>query len=759
MKVIVFKKIISVILILFICFIPTAVISQEVDPTPTPTPTIEIAPTPTDFPPFYSESENSLTDTETLINGEPVSSDSSSINTGDNTNVISSDSANIDIKILTQNDSTVTRDTNVNSTTGGNSVSDNISINGPIELFTGDVVAAATITTILNTNVVGLNVQPIIHNLFSPLTNDFDLSNIGTCQPFSFDTAGDIQFNENTGNNVRLLSSEEVNKNVGVYNNNSATITNNVNLSSETGDNTAVDNIGIGVNVSTGNATSTADIANIANTNLVGNCGLFAVINVFDGGTGSIILPYEKGYLGVPNQTNTASSLINSGDTTSTNTQNVQNMLIDVTATNEASLSTNIFANTDTGNNSIIDAIGFGTLISIISGKNDAELNTIDMSNINLFDNNFLFLRVNHFGHFKGNLTGWDGEVFYGDDYFVLYSKIPTPNLSLPSDTDSLLINTGDEVISDNLSQYDSILDVENNNFASITNNITLDAQTGENSAGRFNTQITSGDATAKANVFNLANTNIVGNNWFVSIINIFDDFFGNIIFPRPDLVISKFVNTPTAKKGDQLTYSLTYGNTGQVTADHVSITDSLPDGVEVVSSSLNYTTHGNSLIFNVDDIVPNQRGIITIVIKVLEGAPDSLTNNATIATIMDEPNKSNNTSSVLTTINNQQIQTTQNDSPASSPTPTVSPERVIAIPLHTTAQFLPYTFLKPKTYHKEVTLTHNNARILGANNDKHTKGEILDGISTTFPTLFLTALIFYCLGVISGIAYSKRFS
>lgn len=525
-------KTISVFLILSLLFLNSVpVLSQELEATPTPTdvsPTATMTPeptdgpTPTDNPQLTSEDQNSIDETQIYTYGDPTTATGSSI---------ASDSALLDLRVENNNDTTVTRNTIVDNSSGTNSVSDNISLSGPIILTTGDSESRATIATVVNTNIVGLNVQPIIHNLYTPQNANLDLSGIESCQAFDASFAGDIEFNENTGNTVKLLTSQEIESNIGVYNTNKAEVVNNVTLDANTGDNQATDNIGIGVHVETGDATSTAYLANIANTNLVGNCGLFAVINIFEGGTGSLILPNEMGYL-------------SAGQNTDITSQENKNLLIDYGATNSANLTTQITTNTKTGENTITDAIAIDGQIGINTGDNLSQLETIDMANLNFIDSDFIYLRINHNGHFMGNIIGWDGELLEFEDYFVLYKKKAPNAISLASETQSIFENTGDGLNATESGQFDQILDVDAVNDATINNQIALSASTGNNSAGRFGATIDTGDATARAGILNLANTNVIGNNWYVAFVNLFDDFFGDIIFFRPP------TPTPTPTSG-----------------------------------------------------------------------------------------------------------------------------------------------------------------------------------------------------------------
>ncbi|OGK16987.1 hypothetical protein A2690_02330 [Candidatus Roizmanbacteria bacterium RIFCSPHIGHO2_01_FULL_39_12b] len=762
-KNVVFIKIISVILILLFFITPLTVLSEELpeEPTPTPTQTV-ITPTPTDTTQFHSTDESFLYETEyDSLNYPGDSTGSATVNTADNVNVISSDSALLNIKVETDNNTVVIRDTDVYSTTGGNSVSDNISLTGPVTLTTGNVDATATIATIVNTNVVGLNVQPIIHNLFTPLNSDLNLSNISSCQPFDESIAGDIQFNENTGNNVTLLNSDQIEQNVGVYTTNDATITNNITLTSETGHNRAVDNIGSGVELTTGDATSTANIANVANTNLIGNCGLFALFNFFKGGTGSLVLPYEIDFITKGSQNSASSVASNSGDNLSNTVYSTQSKLVDVTASNSAILSTIVTTDSNTGLNSIFDSISFDNQLLIDVGDNDSAINTIDMANMNFVDSNFSYVRVNHLGHFKGKVIGWDGEFIEGDDYFILYAKLPsTSNLQLADDQELQLLNTGDDVVASDSGQFTSILDVETLNNAAIINNIDLNANTGSNSASMFNPQITTGDATTLANIFNIVNLSVIGNNWYFAVINLFDDFFGNIIFPRPDLVLKKEVNAKTAQVGDQITYSLYFANSGQTSAKQVKLVDTLPNGVDIVSSNYDYSKKDSTLTFSLGEIVPNQTGVITMVVKINNNAPVDIINSATISTQTVEPNKDDNQSSATTNIVPLNVTTTQNSNSNQQATPTQSPLSLANRP--TSYYYLDKRNIK--TFHRELKL-NKERMILGANEKDKLKdkpnnvGDILDGINTKGLSILMIVLMSYALGFATGVIFTRKFS
>ncbi|PJA86740.1 MAG: hypothetical protein CO141_03165 [Candidatus Moranbacteria bacterium CG_4_9_14_3_um_filter_42_9] len=89
-------------------------------------------------------------------------------------------------------------------------------------------------------------------------------------------------------------------------------------------------------------------------------------------------------------------------------------------------------------------------------------------------------------------------------------------------------------------------LNIINDNSAVITNNVVVDANSGNNTietgsdgyeSDQSGAEIQTGDATAIANVVNLANLNIVGNNWLFAVVNVFGNWVGNLVVPGAGLL------------------------------------------------------------------------------------------------------------------------------------------------------------------------------------------------------------------------------
>jgi uncharacterized repeat protein (TIGR01451 family) len=131
-------------------------------------------------------------------------------------------------------------------------------------------------------------------------------------------------------------------------------------------------------------------------------------------------------------------------------------------------------------------------------------------------------------------------------------------------------------------------------------------------------------------------------------------------VIESADLGIVKAASPATpVVPGDLVTYTLTYSNSGTITATYVAITDIIPislTNVTFVSSGALITpTSGVTYTWQVAPLATNEGGIITITGRLdptrTWGSSSLFTNTATIATATTETNLANNTSTVTTTV------------------------------------------------------------------------------------------------------------
>jgi uncharacterized repeat protein (TIGR01451 family) len=135
------------------------------------------------------------------------------------------------------------------------------------------------------------------------------------------------------------------------------------------------------------------------------------------------------------------------------------------------------------------------------------------------------------------------------------------------------------------------------------------------------------------------------------------DDNVATVVTPIPGLGIYKAVTPAVAAPGQTVTYTLTFGNTGQDTVSSVFITDVVPvtlTNISYAHSGAVVTPSGNvSYTWQAQDLEAEEGGIITItgVIHPDVSGTFSLTNRATITTTSADPFWQDNVSVVSSTV------------------------------------------------------------------------------------------------------------
>lgn len=300
--------------------------------------------------------------------------------------------------------------------------------------------------------------------------------------------------------------------------------------------------------IHTGNAYAGLNLINLANTSIVDSNYLLVTMNAFQGVKGDIIFP---------SLTNFFSSLLHHlspGSITASDTGNVAN---------------NVSTDAQTGGNS---ANASSSLIS--TGSATSGGNVFNQINTNMLggSNIAILFRV------QGT---WAGNVF-GAPQGLQWVQGPGGTIALFN------ADPGSGSGSASLAQLTS------SSTAKINNDVSVIALTGQNRIQNAQSAlITTGNALASANVINVANTNIVGKNWIMAIINIFGDFNGNISFGQPDLWVGEQVDVPSfVSNGSQASYKFTVINNGDAPATNVELTDTYDQThIQVTGSSAPYTT------------------------------------------------------------------------------------------------------------------------------------------------------------------------
>ncbi|HTL55238.1 MAG TPA: Calx-beta domain-containing protein [Candidatus Limnocylindrales bacterium] len=122
-------------------------------------------------------------------------------------------------------------------------------------------------------------------------------------------------------------------------------------------------------------------------------------------------------------------------------------------------------------------------------------------------------------------------------------------------------------------------------------------------------------------------------------------------VAPTSDLAIALTDTPDPVLSGHNLTYNITVLNLGPAVANAVSVTDTLPPGVGIVSvSPAAFTFDGSTVSFpNLGDLASGDFLTATIVVTPLVGG--TLTNTVTCSSTLTDPLKLNNTASVKTDV------------------------------------------------------------------------------------------------------------
>jgi len=129
-----------------------------------------------------------------------------------------------------------------------------------------------------------------------------------------------------------------------------------------------------------------------------------------------------------------------------------------------------------------------------------------------------------------------------------------------------------------------------------------------------------------------------------------------SVVAPSSDLALGLAAAPNPVFTGANLTYSLTVSNLGPATATAVSLTNTLPPGVNFVSASpAAYTVSGRVITFtNLGAVQAGSYATATIVAR--PTALGTITDSATCASAMFDPTKANNVANVKTVVESAQL-------------------------------------------------------------------------------------------------------
>ncbi len=180
--------------------------------------------------------------------------------------------------------------------------------------------------------------------------------------------------------------------------------------------------------------------------------------------------------------------------------------------------------------------------VSVNSGEANAYANVINLINTNVVGTNLGIYLINNFDQEWANL-----------DLNQMWLK-------LMAGEGAMIIEAG--------SNDEKMVIISNKNLANLNNVVTVVATSGNNTVvGGDEVLIVTGKATAVANVINLVNTNLVGGQFFIGVINVLGENLGDIVLPNPE----KFQTREISGNSDG---SVTINN-NQAVLNNTVVTDS----------------------------------------------------------------------------------------------------------------------------------------------------------------------------------------
>lgn len=754
----IYKILISVTLIFTLLLSPYVLATEEfISPIPT-TDSEQISPIHTPTPTFYQESPTTTlaTDEANLIL-EDISDDQNTENTTFSTDpntaldlntlssLISSKSAQLEILVDNTNEAVLIKNLEQQNITGQNNANENITLVGKTEINTGDADMSHLISNIVNTNIIGSNFYPTIINITDSSVNNLNFSSISPCIANNQGIIDPLFYNKDLQNTVTELYANS-NDSFKVKNDNIAQIDNTISLQSITGENTAIKNIG-DTSITTGNASINLDLFNMANTNLVGDCWFYGVINMFAPYYGDIIMPDDQQIL--QNKTN---SLLYANNNTEQSTLD-KNSAIEIINNNTASVLDTVNASANTGDNILNDTINFGRDGSIITGAIENIITIFDTINQNIFGNKFVIVKVNHNGLWTGSIKNFPGYFFSTPEYTLFSNKDLESVMNASSSAH--IINADIPASSSASLSLDSLYSVDNTNFGSITNTIDVSAITGKNEVGRFNSDITTGDISLDTNIADIINTNIIGNDWIYLLINVFDQFVGDIIFPRADLSLTHHASKQTIIDKEQLSLFFNYENIGSLVAKDSYITTNIPDYMTLVGSSIPVLVNGNMITITFGNINPKQISSFELIFKLNSPEKSSVSTYATIYTLSNDIDLSNNSSSLLLSLlkisdqisynNNIENIGSKSDQILNNSSLPVSQVKKRVI----TPQYIS-NVSRIDAYKRTITIEKNKPLVLGKSNKKNT-------LDFNYYIIYII-VISYLIGLASGLIIARNY-
>jgi hypothetical protein len=400
---------------------------------------------------------------------------------------------------------------NSSNTIGGSSTNTVNGTNTTTAGLNNTITATATsgnALTLSNTTAGGAasgNAQDIANvvNLLQSSSNALDGNTVTFVANIDGDVNGDLLFDPAQIGAVQpagITSSPTGTNNLNLNNTLDAGITNNINLTANSGD-ASVSNNTSGGDATTGSATTIANVVNLINSAITSGKSFLGVVNINGNLNGDILIPANfVDQLVAANTPTVSISTTGPGSTNAIETNTGSNNTT-VTNTNNQGITNNVNAGATSGSADVSSNTSGG---SATSGSAKTNITAFNLTGSQVIGANSLLVFVNVLGE-------WVGLI-----------------VNAPPGTTAAELGGG---ITQNTSQANNNTDITNTGNQNITNNITTAAASGDASV-THNTRggnAKSGNANGAVNLLNVENSSLSLSNWFgILFINVFGTWHGS---------------------------------------------------------------------------------------------------------------------------------------------------------------------------------------------------------------------------------------
>lgn len=469
-------------------------------------------------------------------------------------------------ELATDNTASTTNDSVTDAGTGNNSANQN---GGDASITTGTAAAGANVLNVVNTNILN-------SNGFFFLLNNF-WGNLGSIDVRGMSAANDSLLACDT-----LCNGTSTPLRTTLSTDNTADITNGVVVRGTSGGNDASGNGG-DASIRTGDAAAAANVVNIANANFVDSNYMLLVFNNFGDWGGDLVFPNKDFFM---------ERFFGRSSSTPSSGNSGRGRSVSVDHENEATVENDAGTTADTGGNETNE----NGDSAIRSGDAFSQTSVYNQANANFFNTDSFVVLFRVYGNWSGDVFNAPGNIAWNEtqDGVALYGNggegeeygsttVSSTDVETPAEASFAGGETespGEEggVVSEAASTTpgtSSSFSVKTKNKASIKNYVRVFALTGANRANRNRGagEIETGNAYASANIVNIANTNVVGRNWVLAIVNIFGDWNGNVSFGQPDLWVGTTIDVHGGALPDSHPdYHFTVANRGDADATNVKL-------------------------------------------------------------------------------------------------------------------------------------------------------------------------------------------